>query len=304
MWIKNIGNIMKLARWEFLPASIVPFLIGVLYAFSGGHPLRMEMFWPGLIGVVCAHIGGNVLNNYYDHQSGADVIHPAPTVFYGGSGLIREKVFSPRKALLTGWAFLTVAFASGSYLYSVTKDPFFLWAMGVGGTLTVEYTAPPLRLSYRKWGEAVVFFLFGTGLVAGGYYLAAGSLTVSAVLMSLPPGFLILSVILCNEVPDAASDTQAGKMNLVSATGAEKGHRLYLASLILAGGTLALNVLLGILPYAALGILPVFVLGGIAWKLLQKEYDDPGSSLKASAMTTAMNAVSGIALLIILVVRK
>jgi 1,4-dihydroxy-2-naphthoate octaprenyltransferase len=304
MWIKTAGNIMKLARWEFIPASIVPFMIGVFYAVSAGNALRGDMFWAALIGVASAHIGGNVLNNYYDHRSGADVIHPAPTSFYGGSTLIREKVFIPRKALLVGCVFLVVSVICGSYLYLVSKDPFFLLAMAAGGALTIEYTAPPLRLSYRRWGEAVIFLLFGTGLVVGGYYLVAGRVTAPAVLLSFPPAFLILSVILCNEVPDAPSDSRAGKMNLVSAAGPEKGHILYLASVVLAAVTLVLDVMLGVLPYTALGILPVFILGGMAWELLRTAYNDPGSGFRASAMTVTLNTVSGMALLLVMVTKR
>ena len=59
-------------------------------------------------------------------------------------------------------------------------------------------------------------------LVAAGYYVQAHRFPVDALLASLPMMFLVMAILLVNELPDYAGDRAAGKRTLVVRLGREQ----------------------------------------------------------------------------------
>lgn len=300
---RKLEYAIKAARANFLPASLIPFLIGAFYAFRLDVYISPTRFILGFFGVGFMHLAGNLFNDYFDYKSGADNISDKESPFFGGSRVIQKGLLSPSEVLSLSLFFTALASLCGLGIYVITEDPVFPLFMFIAAILAFEYTAPPLRLSYNKLGELDIFLLFGVLLVMGSFYLFAGTFTIGAFLISLPISFLIGAVIVCNEVPDYRSDAAAGKHNLVHGAGPEKGYIIYALLIILSALSLILNVLSGnISPIA--GIITLFYAMGVKAALILK---DKASGMKdfirASMLTIMLHAIAGAAMILILLVK-
>ncbi len=300
----RIKHIPKSARINFLPASLIPFMFGSAYAFKMGHRLIFHRFALGFIGIACAHLAGNLFNDFFDYKTGVDNLNVRKSPFFGGSRAIQEGICGPLDIVKLAILFSVIAIACGLALIIITADIELFFIMIISGILAFEYTAPPLRLSYNRLGEAAIFLLFGMLTTIAGFYLFSGKLTFTLFLISLPLAFLILAVILCNEIPDLETDLKADKKNIISLCGAENGYIVYGISVLVSLLTLTIATAMGALP-GIMGFAAVFyAIGIIVAVKLKHGYRDLRTSIHASAMTVAMHFLVGVSMISIMLLKK
>lgn len=293
---------MKLAVWSralrlpFLTVSVLPYLYGALVAPGG---VRFAPVLLGLLAVAAAHLAANLANDYGDAMSGADNRDPEHYGFFGGAKLLQEGVLCPAFYRAAVPIFAAIALMAGLAAVALAGT---LWLVGLlvaSVLLGVAYTLPPLRLGYRRLGEAAVFLLFGPVCVAAGAGLQGASLATPAIwLQSLPFGFLAASVLAANEVPDAETDALAGKETLVTAVGPRHGHLLYLALVGLAVAAAGGCVALGLLPWAALGVVAAVPFAWRAARILRIHYGEKRVLLASSRLAAALHTAAGMVLLL------
>ena len=125
----------------------------------------------------------------------------------------------------------------------------------VFATLALAYTAPPLQLSHRGFGELDVALTHSAGAIMAGYMAQGGGWTDSLPwLLALPLGVSVLPSILLAGCPDREADQAAGKRTLVVILGKRGAVRLAMAA-SLAAPTLA----------ALLSLTPVDMLALLGW---------------------------------------
>lgn len=276
---------LKLVRANFLPASVAPFLLGSALAFREGYQITPFKFIAAMAGVISAHLAANTANNYYDYVSGADSRETVTTPFFGGTKVITSGEASTASALLTAVVLGFIAIFSGLAVFFVTKDPVFIYLTIGTAFLAAQYTAGPLRLSYRGFGEVVIFLLFGTLLVMGSFYLFSAVFSLESFLVSVIPGGLIFSVIVCNEIPDAETDIKAGKNTLVVILGRARGKALYAVGVCLSAIFFVCIVARGTLPPdAAVGMI-FYVLAIRAFIVIKDHSCDIKFMTEAGKMT-------------------
>lgn len=262
------------ARWlyatrpKFLTAIALPVLLGTTVAWWGGSPVDLVRLVLALAAALLAHAGANVLNDYYDHLSGADEANTRPlTPFAGGSRMIQRGLIDARQTRALGVGLLVASCTVGLLLVWLTVP--LLLAVGVlGVAIGWAYTAPPLRLCYRGLGEVAVALDFGLLAVSGAFLVQARMLSATAVVASLPVGLLVAAILLANEFPDCATDAGAGKRTLVVRLGTRAAMRVYAGLLLAAAATLLAGVLAGLLPVTCLIALLAAPLGVRAWRTL------------------------------------
>jgi len=220
-------NIIKALRLLFLPASILPYFLGVAFAARNCEINIIRIIFGAVI-VALTHLSANLINDYADSKSGADWNDLKGYIFFGGSKLIQKQVFSEK------W-FLTTAIAGYSFvliflvIFTVVYGPWYIFPIGLAvGVLSAGYSLPPLKLVYRGVGELTVMILFGPVVVCGGACFATGGFpNVELILLSAPIACWIGAVLLCNEIADLQFDKKVDKKNLAVRLGFRKASLLY-----------------------------------------------------------------------------
>ncbi len=260
-WVREL-------RAPFLTASIVPVLVGGAAAWATLGVLDWWLFLVTMVGVMLLHLGANVTNDYYDYVGGTDVVNRFRTPFSGGSTFLVERRLSPRKVLRLGLALIAAGSLVGLYLvYTLGADGWvvlLLGMIGVGGGYF--YSAPPLSLASRGWGELVIGSLFGMLAVLGTYFIQTTTFTLEVVVASLPVSLWIAAIIWINQIPDIEADSATGKRTLVVRWGIERSIEVYSAIQMAAAAVIAGAVILNLLPVTALVAIVAIVpaMGAIA----------------------------------------
>ncbi len=248
----NFKAWLKACRLPFLTATLIPVLFGVVYAWHDTGSLKWSLFFLTFIGVAFIHIGTNLTNDYYDHKSGNDANNQAPTPFSGGSRVIQDGCITPKKILCAALTFFTLGVAIGLYLNSVRQGNIILFLGLAGCAFGFFYTADPIRIGYRGFGELVVGLGFGPIVITGAYYVQAQSLSGRVPLVSIPIAILIALVVYINEFPDYVADKSVNKQTLVVKLGKKKAIVGYYILLCATYVSVLLLMIVGYLPWACL----------------------------------------------------
>lgn len=271
------------------PASIVPVLLGSVYAWYEREPFLPGHFLLALFAGMLYHTGCNLLNDYYDYRYGVDRDEA-----FGGSGVLVKGLMTPRQIALGAWACLAAGSLVGFYFVCRYGVP--VLAIGAAGFLgAVFYTATPCGLKYHALGEPLVFLTMGVGMVLGGFVTQGAGLSVRACAVSLPVAFLVAAILQANDTRDIAGDRASGVGTLSVLLGPRGARLFYYLLLAAAYVSLAGLVAWGAVPRAAL--LAVLSLP-IAWRLCARFRAFPGEADERVAPavqgTAALHLVFGL----------
>jgi 1,4-dihydroxy-2-naphthoate polyprenyltransferase len=260
--MRILKGLWQLADPKIWIASIVPFILGTCVAAGSGFQIQWRYTFLAILVIILVEIGKNGVNEYYDYKSGADLyVGPEDrTQFSGGKKVIVDGVLTLNQV---GRISIVCLFAAViCALPLVIHNPKIIWFGIAGIFLSIAYSMPPLKLSYRGLGECAVGLTFGPIIVTGAYFLQTERIDVEPILLSIPLAFLIANVLWINEVPHIEADRKAGKMNLVARGGRMKVLQGYALLFILAYASVIVCVILLRNPMYAISI----VTSGIALK--------------------------------------
>lgn len=279
-------------RLPFLTATIVPVALGGAVAARDGD-FAWGWFLLALVSAVCAHLGLNIANDLADDTSGADAGNVTPTMFSGGSRVIQYGLVSRRGMLALCVGMYAVSAGLG-LLLAATRS---WWLLPIGAAavlLSVEYTAPPLRLVHHGLGEPVVALGFGPIMAAGTYLAVTTAWSWEAVWASLPIGILIALVLYVNQVPDREPDATVGKRTLIVRWSKEQVIRGYAAAVAVAGLLLVVGAAAGITtPWALLGLLAL-PLAARVYGGMRDHYDRPYELQGAMGWNILLHLATGL----------
>ncbi len=226
-----------------------------------------------MMGALLIQIGANYANDLFDYQKGVDNAHRLGPLRVTQAGLLSEGEMMRG----TGVVF-ALASLCGVYLIFVAGWP--VAVIGLASILAaLAYTGGPRPYGYSGWGEVFVFLFFGLAAVAGSYYVQARQINLAALAASFPVGFLVVNILVVNNLRDIPTDRASGKHTLAARFGEAWARREYLVILVLAylsTGILALSGLFTPWVFLSWGSLPVAV------RLARAVWRDSGRALNAS----------------------
>lgn len=283
-------------RAPFFTASIVPVILGAVVAWHETHSFDPFYFVMTLIGVLALHSATNVLNDYFDFRSGNDLLNrEANRPFDGGTPFLIEGRLKAESVYRFGLGALLLGIGIGLFLAKMRGWPIIL--LGVIGVGTAYfYVEPRVRLASRGVGEFLTGLCFGPLVVIGSYYVQVQQISSGALMAGIPVGFLIANVLFINQFPDREADRAVGKNHWVVRLGKEKAAKVYVLSVSAVYASVAMGVLMGILPKISLitfCTLPVS-LKGIAIAL--REYNHSPKLRPAQALTILSHLFNGLLL--------
>ncbi|HEY6395409.1 MAG TPA: 1,4-dihydroxy-2-naphthoate octaprenyltransferase, partial [Candidatus Binataceae bacterium] len=166
-----------------------------------------------LLAAIAIQAGTNLINDYYDYQSGAD-----SSESLGPSMVIQRGLLRPGQVWRGGIVAFLIGIALGLVLVYLCGWP--ILAIGIPSVAAgYFYTAAPVSLAYIALGELTVFLFMGPAIVIGAYYVMALSFSSAAVWASIPLGFLVTGILHANNIRDIESDRVHGKRTLAGILG-------------------------------------------------------------------------------------
>lgn len=292
IWIRAI-------RAPFFTASIAPVLLGTSVAWYQTGIFNGNIFLLGLIGVIFAQAGTNMLNDYFDHITGNDEVNRYVTPFSGGSRIIQDGIFLPKKVLFSSIVAFLIAIAIGLYLNCILPGNILLWIGLIGIILGITYSAIPFKLSYRGIGELIVAIGFGPIVTTGSYFIQTQRLTWLPIFASIPVAILVGLILFINEFQDSEADGLVGKRTLVvKINDKKKAIIVYQVFLVLAFVSVIFFTILGVFPKWTLIVL--LSTPWIFWviKVSTKRYNKIYEFIPVNASTIGLHFIGGLLLTI------
>jgi len=275
-------------RPQFLLLPLVLILLGTAAAWYEGS-VSITYAIIALIGLLLCHSSVNILNDYVDYVSGVD-LKTLKTPFSGGSGILPAKLLRPKQVLWYGLVCLILAVPIGIF-FTLTQGWQLLPLIIIAALCIILYTPVILKGHFPEWTAGL-----GLGFlpVLGAYFVQTGHYSWPGFFASVPPGFLVLNLLLLNEFPDAEADTIASKKTLPITAG-KKGAALVYTSFSLA-------TYIWIIGAAAAGIIPKMALIALltlpfALKAIRGSFNSDKLNILLPAMASNVMMVLGIPLL-------
>jgi 1,4-dihydroxy-2-naphthoate polyprenyltransferase len=202
-----------LMRPHTLTASFAPVLLGTAIAAVEGYKLNFFMFLAMLVASLLIQAATNMFNEYYDFKRGLDNEN---SVGIGGT-IVRHGV-APRTIMIIALSFYFIAMLLGVYICA--NSSWWLVAVGLVCMLIgYLYTGGPYPIAYSPFGELVSGAVMGMGIVLISFFVQTKTVTLDAVLISVPSMILVGAIMLSNNIRDIVGDTEGGRKTMAILVG-------------------------------------------------------------------------------------
>ena len=288
--LKRMVKIIRLARPQFLLASLALYVIGAAWANILGAAFFLPRLLLGYLILLPAHLSVSFSNDYYDVE--VDALG-SPALYSGGSGILVGNPQLRKPALWIAILLNVCSLILGIVLYLKYSFPAWFPVYVLVSNLTGwVYSAPPLRLAYRGIGELITAFTSGFLVPGFGYLVMRGYLNGDVLFFTIPLLLYGLVFILVVEIPDMESDRLGHKKTWVVRTG-RKTAFILAAALLLAATAFFFCVSYWFseayrLDFRLLGFLSLLPLGVGTFSLVKMPADRPAAVRLANALMAAL----------------
>jgi len=282
----------RATRAPFFTASIASVLLGTGVAWYQTGIFHVKIFGLAMIGAIIAHAGTNMLNDYFDHLSGNDEVNKYYNQFSGGSRIIQNGIFSPKKVLVSSFIAFLIVIVIGLYLNSIIKGNTLLWIGLIGVILGITYSTIPFGLSYSGFGEIAVPLGFGVTVTLGSFFVQTQQLSWLPVISSVPTAILVGLILIINEFQDSEADGLAGKKTVVvRIKNKRKAILIYQILLVFAFVWIIVFVIIRLFPIWTL--LTILLIPWLIWiiKNSSNNYDKIQELLPVNASTIGIHFI-------------
>lgn len=217
--MKTIRQWFRNARAGALPQSMMPAMTAVLMAREKEH-FSFFLGALGVMGVAFAHLGFNLLDDYFDyisHQTGyRHVLDRAGFRAYTAKcPYLQDRSATLRNLACAIACFGAVAAVCGMVIF-IRRGMIILQVGTLAGIFGYFYSGRPFRLSYHGFGEAVVGIMFGPLNMMGVYASACGQIDPAVMIMGIVMGILVTVILFTHSILDYAADQSVGKKTLAA----------------------------------------------------------------------------------------
>ncbi|MBV9440418.1 MAG: UbiA family prenyltransferase [Candidatus Eremiobacteraeota bacterium] len=238
---------LRLLRLPFAYGGVAGVALGAALAVHAGAPLDPLRYALVQVLVTSFQLMVHCANDHFDREGDRAGLR---TAWSGGSGVLTAGALAPNAALAAALVFAAAGCAAAAALVAAGRP----LAAGLGvavGVLAWCYSAPPIRLAQRGWGEADAVAVVAILVPATAYAAFTGSLDVHRLLSALAPAAAAMfAMMLAVELPDCGFDLLAGKRTLAVRWGPATTARILplpaaLALALAAAAALRLDGILG-----------------------------------------------------------
>ncbi len=197
-------------RPRSLTVALVSSVLGTA-ALTPEHTVQPLVAAGCLVLAVLLQAATNVLNDAEDALTGADDFAAS-----GASLAMRRRWIDPAQARLLAAVLFAAAAVLGVAIALGTHRPALLLLGLVALVVGWAYTAPPLRLAYRPFGEAASGLPMGLGIVWGTAAAQTSSVPYSVWWAAAPLALYTAAILHANNARDRSHDAAVGKRTLAT----------------------------------------------------------------------------------------
>lgn len=207
-------RIMECSRVFALPMTILSWLVIFTFSYLDSGNLFLGLI--SLAGLCFAHLGANVLDDYFDYQSLIKQVGFNKSEYLKNSQKTKCRylvagIIKPMELLLLGGVYLLLALAIGVFLYFKCGVGVVYFAF-IGGAIALLYPF----LSRIRLSEVLVAAAYGPALFGGVFYVMTGTYEAEAFWLSLPTMFMTVVLLYAHTVMDYNYDKYEGKKTLAN----------------------------------------------------------------------------------------
>lgn len=281
-----LSSWLRAIRIRFLLASVIAVSNGLAIAYWKTGQIDAANALMTYVGVIFLHASVDLLNDYWDHKRGIDEM-TTRTKFSGGTGVLPDRLLSPRAVYGAGIMFLILGGAIGAY-FVVLKGVTIAVILGFAVVAIYFYSTSIVNAGL---GELFVG-IKGAMIVLGSYYVQTAQLDFSAAFAGIIIGLLSATVLYVNSFPDYSADKAGGRRTLVIMMGKSRAARVFPLFFIAAYCLVIAAVVTGhakVYGLASLASLPLSIL---ACKDLWRGGESPDRTLKAMSRTVTYSRLT------------
>ncbi len=246
---KNWKVWWQLTRPHTLTAAFVPVLLGTALAIQETN-IHFGMFFAMLIASLLIQAATNMFNEYYDFKRGLD---NEESVGIGGA-IVRNGI-KPKTVMSLALGLYGISILIGIYICANSS-----WWLALIGLISMGigylYTGGPLPIAYTPFGEVFAGFFMGMLIILISFYIQAGTVTSTSVLVSFPILILVGAILLSNNIRDLDGDKDFGRKTLAILLGRDGAIRLLAGMFIVSFVWVFILIVMGIIsPWLAIVIL-------------------------------------------------
>ena len=202
----------QLTRPHTLTAAFAPVFLGTMIALTYGR-IHFPLFIAMLTASILIQMATNMFNEYYDFKRELD---NEDSIGIGGA-IVRNGV-KPKTVLNLAFTLYGISVLIGIYICIETT-----WLLALVGIISMMigyfYTGGPFPIAYTPFGELVSGFVMGMLLILIAFYIQTGTVTIEAVILSVPSMLLVAGIMLANNIRDIEQDTVGGRKTLAILVG-------------------------------------------------------------------------------------
>ncbi len=252
--LDRVALFLYAARSVILVISAQAAIIAGLLATDVGR-FSWGNFIALLAGLVIAHMISNLSNDYFGFTRGHDTpdsprmrytVHPL------ASGLIN------RRTLIVGLVVLAIAGLGIMGGFIVERGWLAFGFAAAGIALLFLYDAAPTPLKSIGLGEVAVLIVWGPLMIGGGFAMMTGRVSADVMLLSLPYGLGVMTILMGKHIDQMAFDSRRGIRTLPVMLGERAARALNLAAIVAIYAISALLIAVGKLtPFAGVIVLAI-----------------------------------------------
>ncbi|MFC6253922.1 prenyltransferase [Secundilactobacillus hailunensis] len=253
-----------LVQAKAVVTSLMPCLLGILFAASYYHSFQLANSLMITISVVAFHLAVNAHNQYkdYEHFKGQD----------SHNNILKNFAITPRQArtVIVGLALFSMII--GLILVDRTGQP-VLWFGIVSFAAGYFYSGGPYPISKTPFGELISGLTMGYNITYLATYVNMYQLIdvrgmwYKTLVVAIPAIFTISNIMLANNIADRHEDPSLGRKTIVYYWGKKGGVLLWQVSFVMAYIGILAAVILGYLPTATLLVMLTIP---IVWRNTQR----------------------------------
>ncbi|SIQ20840.1 1,4-dihydroxy-2-naphthoate octaprenyltransferase [Alkalispirochaeta americana] len=233
--------------------SISSFSLGILAAVASSG-----RFLPGRTGLMVAAVlavdmGTTAFNTFFDYWTGVD---RQQTNREADKVLVHQRV-APGIALIVALILYALAIILG-LLLAILVNPLIAPAGALCLAVGFLYNGGPRPISRTPWGEFFAGGFLGWFLLCLTIFVHNGGIAPGELLLGIPSGFFIASILTVNNTCDIQGDALAGRKTLSIQAGRNVGESLVYIQGFLAYGSLFILGWAGFLHHTAQITAPLF----------------------------------------------